>query len=59
MSSEDEKPIYKECQNCHAMDYDNADWDAEYDNNDRLIVRPKKCDKCDFELMLSDSSELH
>lgn len=54
--------IFKPCKTCGATNYDNAD--ASQDEIDMnfdgaFIIEPKSCDKCNFELMLSDSNELH
>lgn len=48
------------CKKCGNTDYDNMEQD-DFDHTDdgRLILEPESCDKCNFELMLSPSNELH
>lgn len=55
-----EDSVYKPCKKCGAKDYDNCD-QIEFDHtpDGKLIVEPIECDKCNFELALSDSNYLH
>jgi len=62
MEDKEDYIIYKPCKKCGAMDYDNVDIDeknVEQAPDGRYIMEPLKCDKCTFELMLSESNELH
>lgn len=52
--------VYKPCKKCGATDYDNCDQpDFDYTPDGKLIVEPVECDKCNFELLLSPSNEVH
>jgi hypothetical protein len=52
--------VYKPCKNCKRTDYDNADVkEPEFTDDGKVEVEPDKCDKCDFNLMLSDSDLIH
>lgn len=54
--------IYRPCKTCGAVDYNNLAGDDDEFNelpDGRMEVHPKKCDKCDLVLMMSESSALH
>lgn len=60
MLDEMDEYIYKECKKCHAMDYDNCSFiEITEAPNGKLIIQPETCDRCNFDLMLSPSNELH
>lgn len=52
--------VYKPCKACGSLEYDNADYREMTETPDgKFIVEPDKCDRCDFELVLSPSDLIH
>ncbi len=55
-----ESIVYLACKSCGSTSYDNADCpDPEFAIDGSVMFLPITCDKCNFELMLSDSNLLH
>ena len=58
----DDKLVFKPCQKCGSVKYDNADCgEDEMDTtiDGKFIFHPKACDQCTFELVLSSSEWIH
>lgn len=52
--------VYRLCKKCGAENYDNCDQEHfEHTEDGKVIVEPASCDKCNFELVLSESNLLH
>ena len=55
-----ENIVYKPCKKCGSVNYDNADCeDPVFTADGKILFHPITCDLCNFELILSESLELH